>query len=83
MEKELGKIIHYYDKAGVAVVKLTGGALKVGDKVKLVKGDQEYTETVGSLQVEHESVQSVKKGDEVAVKVFAPIKSGAKIYKVE
>lgn len=83
MDKELGKIIHFYDKAGVAVLSLTGGSLEVGDTVKFVKGADEHTEKIESMQVEHESVQSVKKGDEVAIKVSAAIKLGAKIYKVE
>lgn len=83
MEKELGKIIHFYDKAGVAVLSLTGGALAVGDTVKFVKGTDEHTEKIESMQVEHQSVQSVKKGDEVAVKVSVPLKSGAAVYKIE
>lgn len=83
MEKELGKVIHFYDKAGVAVLSLTGGALAVGDTVKFVKGANEHTEKIESMQVEHESVRSVKKGGEVAVKVSAAVKSDAKVYKVE
>jgi len=83
MDKELGKVIHFYDKAGVAVLSLTAGPLAVGDTVKFVKGAGVHTEKIESMQVEHESVQAVKQGDEVAVKVSAPVKPGATVFKVE
>lgn len=82
-EKELGKVIHYFDKAMVAVIKLTGGGLKVGEGVKFVKGDTEHSQTVDSMQIEHENIQSAKKEQEVAVKVSSPTKEGAIVYKTE
>lgn len=83
MEKEIGKVVHFFDKASVAVIRLTEGGLKVGDTVKFVKGDEVHTETIDSMQIEHETVTSVKKGDEVAVKVSAIVKAGATVFKEE
>jgi len=82
MEKEIGKVIHYFDKASVAVIKLSD-TLAVGDKVKFKKGEEEFTETISSLQVEHEAIQSGKTGDEVAVKVSQKAKEGTTVYKEE
>ena len=82
-EKELGKVIHYFDKAMVAVIKLTGGGLKVGENVKFVKGDTEHSQTVDSMQIEHEDIKSAKKEQEVAVKVSSPVKEGTIVYKTE
>ncbi len=82
MEKEIGKVIHYYDKAGVAVVKLTA-PLVLGDEVTIRKGEHEFTEKVESMQVEHTSIQSAKVGDEVAIKVSQKTKEGATVYKEE
>lgn len=79
----MGKVTHYYDKAMVAIVKLVGGGLKVGDVVKFVKGETEFTQTVESMQIEHEALKSVKKGQEVAVKLDQPTKEGALVYKTE
>lgn len=81
MEKEIGKVIHLYDKIGVAVVKLTG-TLAIGDTIKIKKGDQEFEETVESMQINHEGVEKAKKGDEVAVKLSGKVRDGAVIYKV-
>ena len=81
-DNPIGKVVHWYDKLGVAVIKLNK-ALKVGDEVKVKRGDQEFTETVASMQLDHKSVTSGKKGDEIAVKVSQPAKEGAEIYAVK
>jgi translation initiation factor IF-2 len=78
-DKDLvGKVIHYYDKIGVAVVKLDK-ALKAGDKVKFVHGENEFEQVVESMQLEHEQVQAGKKGQEVAIKVDKETKPGTLI----
>jgi len=82
MEKEIGKVTHWYDKVGVAVLDLSS-ALKIGDKVKVKKGEEEFEETLSSMQVDHKNVSSAKKGDEVAVKFSQKAKEGAVIYKTE
>lgn len=74
----IGHISHYYDKIGVAVLELTG-SVKVGDSIKITKGDQEFTQTISSMQVEHQPVKSAKKGDSVGLKVDQPVKPGAKV----
>lgn len=81
-EKEIGKIIHWYDKIGVAVVKLSG-KLSTGDKIKIVKGEDEFEDSVAGMQVDHKEISSAKKGDEVAIKLSQETKEGALIYKAE
>ena len=81
-QKEIGKVNHWYDKAQVAVVKLSG-SLKVGDKIKVKKGDSEFEETVSSMQVNHVAVNSGKKGNEVAIHLSQKTKEGAVIYSAE
>lgn len=80
-EKEIGKVVHYFDKAMAAVVRLSG-KLAVGDKIKVVKGENEFEMEIASMQVDREPVESGKSGEEVAIKVDAPTKEGALIYKV-
>ncbi|MBI2614052.1 MAG: hypothetical protein HYW62_04750 [Candidatus Levybacteria bacterium] len=76
----VGKVIHYYDKIGVAVVKLEK-ALKVEDKVKFTKNDASFEQTIESMQLDHKPVTSGKKNEEVAIKVDQAVKSGTTIYK--
>ena len=75
----LGKVIHYYDKIGVAVLKLKK-PLKVGDLVKFTKGDNEFRQAIESMQLEHKSVSKGKVGEEVAVKVDKEAKKGTLVY---
>lgn len=75
----VGKVVHYYDKIGVAIIKLDK-TLKVGDKVKFVKGDSAFEQEVSSMQVEHAQIPAGKKGDEVGIKVDKQTKEGTLLY---
>ena len=79
--KPVGKVIHFFDKIMVAVVVLES-ALKVGDKIKIVRGDESFEETIESMQIDHQNCVSASRGQEVAIKFSRPTKDGALIYKV-
>ena len=80
LDKLVGKVVHYYDKLGVAIIDLKSGGLKVGMEVKFKRGEVEFTQKVESLQVEQRQVDSVKKGDSFGLKVDKPIKVGTEVY---
>ncbi|MFH1608457.1 MAG: translation elongation factor-like protein [Patescibacteria group bacterium] len=82
MEKEIGKVTHYYDKINVAVIKLDG-KLKKGDKIKIKKGDEEIEEVINSMQIDHKDVDSAKKRDDVAIKLIHKTKEGAIVFLIE
>ena len=79
--KQIGKVTHYYGKPGVAIVELSG-KLSVGDKIKVVDGTNEFEQEVSSLQIEHDQVDSAKKGDVVGLKVDEKARNGAIVHKV-
>lgn len=78
-EKPIGKVIHYYDKIGVAIVKLTK-KVAVGDKVKFVKGENTFEQTIESMQMEHASLTEAKPRMEVGIKVDRTAKEGTLVY---
>ncbi|OGN08019.1 MAG: hypothetical protein A2750_00915 [Candidatus Yanofskybacteria bacterium RIFCSPHIGHO2_01_FULL_45_42] len=82
MEKEIGKVTHWYDKIRVAVVRLSGD-LKVGEQVKVKHGDAEFTTAIESMQLDHKDVSSAKEGDEIAVKLSQKAKEGSVIFLTE
>ncbi len=82
MDKPIGKVVHYYDKIGVAIINLEDGSLKVGQQIKFKKGEEEFTQTIGSLQIEHKNVEEVKKGDAFGLKVDKPVEEGTEVYLV-
>ena len=79
-EKLIGKVTHYYDKAGVAIVKLSA-PVAVGDEIHICGGKTDLEQTVGSMQVEHEDIQKAKKGDEIGVIVSQKVRKGYKVFK--
>ncbi|HBB37124.1 MAG: Peptidase U32 [Candidatus Moranbacteria bacterium GW2011_GWC1_45_18] len=81
-DQEIGKVVHYFDKAMVAVVKLSK-VVKAGDPLKFVKGDNEFELKADSIQLNHEPVSKGKKGEEIAIKVPSPTKEGATVFKVK
>lgn len=80
-EKEIGKVVHYFDKIKVAIIELTA-PLKVGDRIKIKRSEEEFEQDITSMQVNHEDVTSGKKGDSVGIKVDKETKDGAHVFKV-
>lgn len=76
---QIGKITHYYDKIGVAVVKLSQ-TMKKGDKIKISGHDKELVQVIDSMQAEHQQVPEAKKGEEIGLKVNEPVKEGDVVY---
>lgn len=78
--KAIGKVTHYYDKAGVAVVQLAKGAsLKTGDKVQIKGHTTDFSQKVGSMQIDHKDVEAVKAGDDFGLKVDQPAREGDQV----
>lgn len=80
--KPLGKVIHYYDKAGVAIVELED-ELKVGDRIRVERGENTFDQEVTSLQKEYQSIEKGVKGDSVGVKLDQKAKEGARVLLLE
>ena len=79
-EKLVGKVTHYYDKLGVAIVELTGG-ISVGDVLHYKGATTDFEDEVASIQVEHEAVKTAKKGDIVGIRVAEKVRGGEEVYK--
>lgn len=78
---KIGKVIHFYDKIGVAIVELSA-SLSVGDKIKFSRGGEDmFEQNVDSIQIEHEQKDSAGKGDVIGLKVGQEVKEGAEVYK--
>ena len=81
MEKHIGRVTHYFERIGVAVLDLSGG-LKVGDVVHIQGRTTDFTQPVESMEIQHQKVQSVGPAAEVALKVIEPVRKGDAVFKV-
>jgi translation elongation factor EF-1alpha len=79
-ETEIGKITHFFDKIGVAVVKLTGD-LKVGDKIR-IEAAEPFVQVVGLMQVQHKAITGAGPGDDVGMKTDKPCADGDRVIKL-
>lgn len=79
--QKIGQVTHFYNKIGVAVVAVNKGALSVGDIVHFKHNGHEFEQTVQSLEIDQQPVQSIKAGQEAGLKVIEPVKEGWEIFK--
>ena len=81
MELEIGHVTHFFNKINVAVLSIKD-ELKVDDTIHILGHTTDFTQKVTSLQIEHEDVDSVKPGDDFAMKVIEPVREQDVVYKV-
>lgn len=80
-EKLIGEITHYFGKIEVAIIKLKD-TLKEGDTIHIKGKNTDFTQSVSSMQVEHENVKSAKKGEMIGIKVEKKITEGDQVFLV-
>ena len=81
-EQKIGIVTHYFGKIGVAALKITDGELRVGDTIRIKGHTSDFTQTVKSMQVEHESVEVARTGDEIGLKTAEYTREHDSVYKV-
>lgn len=82
MEKEIGKIVHYYNHLEVGIIELVD-SLQLGDEIRIAGEKTNFTQKVESMQIEHENVTKAKKGDSVGIKVIDHVHEGNHVYRIE
>lgn len=81
MNTKVGKISHYFNKIGVAVVEVLK-SIKAGDQIKISGHDKEFNQVISSMQVDNKPLEKAKKGDSIGLKVDQEVKDGDLVYKV-
>ncbi len=77
----IGKVAHYFSKIGVAVIELSN-TLKVGDTIRIIGGETDFTQAVDSMEIEHQKVKEAKAGESAGLKIDQKVKEGYSVYKV-
>ncbi len=79
---KIGEVFHYFGKIGVAAIRLTDGALAVGDTIQIQGPSTNLTQVVETMQIEHGSVTRADRGQEVGVKVKDRAREHDLVYRV-
>ncbi len=82
MEEEIGKITHYFSKINVGILELSKGTLQVGDTIHIKGHTSDFYQKIESMQLEHDPVDKVKKGEPVGIKVENSVRENDVVFKV-
>ena len=80
MEAHIGEVTHYYSQIAVAVIQLSGD-IKVGERISIIGHTTEFSQTVESMQVNHQPIETAGVGDEIALKVWDYVRRGDLVYR--
>ena len=81
-KKLVGHIVHFYNKIGVGIVKISGYDLVVGDEISIEGAHKKISQKVSSMQLEHKPLSVARKGQTVGTKVSGRVRKGDAVYKV-
>lgn len=82
-EAEIGVVRHFFDNIGVAAIEITSGKLTVGNTVHVKGHTSDFTATVDSMQVKHESVETARECDSIGIKVPEKAREHDKVFLAE
>lgn len=77
--KKVGVITHYYTKIGVGIVKFSA-PVKVGDTLHFQGHATDFKQTITEIELEHQKIKSVKKGQEVGIKLDQKVRENDTVY---
>jgi putative protease len=81
-EQEIGYVSKYFGQISVAAIEITTGKLGVGDMIHIQGHTTDLNEEVKSMQIEHDAVESAKKGDNIGIKVTDKVRRKDKVFKI-
>ena len=70
----------YYNNIGVVAIELTGN-VKVGDTIVIRGQTTDVEQVIDSMQINLESVQEAKSGDQIGIKVAGKVRKTDRVYK--
>jgi translation elongation factor EF-1alpha len=76
----IGTVTHYFSHLSVAAVSLTD-TLRVGDRIHIQGHTSDLEQTVDSMEVDHQKVESASPGDDVALRVDDHVREHDRIYR--
>jgi putative protease len=82
-EEAIGVVTHYYSHLGVAVAQLNAGSLKIGDKIHVKGHTTDFTQTVDSMEYEHQHIDQAGAGQNIGLKVIDHAREHDIVYRVK
>lgn len=74
-----GEVTHFFNNISVAALDLVR-EIELGDSLHFLGSHTDFRQTVESMQIEHEDVETASPGQEVAIKVKQRVRPGDSVY---
>lgn len=81
-EEKIGKVMHFFAKIGAAGIEITSGNLKTGDTIHIKGHTSDFTQTIASMQIDNQDVDTANVGDLIGIKTKDKAREHDKVYKV-
>jgi putative protease len=82
-EEAVGAITHYYSHLSVAVVQMNKGTLRAGDTIHIMGHTTNFTQTVESMEFEHQHIEQASAGQSFGMKVKDHVREHDIVYLVK
>lgn len=81
VEEKIGIVTHFFNHINVAAIKITHNELNIGETIHINGAHTDFTQSVESMQIDKESVETAKRGDEIGIKVRKRVREHDDVYK--
>ena len=78
--REVGRVSHFFARINVAVIELKD-TISVGDKIFIKGPTTDISQTVDSMEIEHEKVKQADAGQSIGMKVKGRVRESDTVYK--
>ena len=82
VEEKIGVIEHFFTNVSVAAIKIIDGELNIGDTIHFVGASTDFKQKVETMEIDRNPVETVKKGDDVGIKVKDRVREHDVVYKI-
>jgi U32 family peptidase len=80
-EKKVGKVFAYFEKIGVAAVKITDDYIEIGESIRFRGPNTDFKQEIESMQIDKKEVDYIEAGKSVGIQVSQKVEKGDEIYK--
>lgn len=81
-EVKVGTVSHYYGNIGVAGIELDD-EIRVGDTIHVLGHTSDFTQTVDSIEIDHERVDSARPGDSIGIALVEKARVHDEVFRIE
>jgi len=82
-EEAIGTVTHYYSHLSVAIVQINKGSLSTGDTVHIQGHSTDFTQTIESMEYEHQHVDQASPGQSVGILVINHARQHDIVYRIK